>query len=426
MTVKKPESIGKELIPYVGVFLCGFAILTLGGVGLRYAALIPYIFIFLFFCWKRPPLALMFIFCLAPFQQDILGGGPIHLAFSELSLALFLIMFFFRRQGFISLGPITFPVLTYFIICVGLSFINWRGPTTVISLFQMFLYFFGAVTVFAYFAERKLNFTYIFNAFIIVCIVLSVRLIINPAPYVWGLHKNGIGDSLASALIVCVGLWWSNDNKRKRLLLNFAMIILVVGLFFSLSRGAWLGAFSGIFLFLALKRKFSLLLRLAIILIPIIAICWRQLPQGTREYVVDFSAERRNIAYRYKSLEFAMSMFEQNPIYGMGVGLRKEFDATNVITSVLAETGIIGAIPFILIHIAFFIMVWKTRRRLDPKSYMFSILIIGAALHMNRLMHGMVDHYWSRGTSMIGWAGTGMAIGVYLACLNERKQEKAS
>jgi len=33
-------------------------------------------------------------------------------------------------------------------------------------------------------------------------------------------------------------------------------------------------------------------------------------------------------------------------------------------------------------------------------------------LVLGKLVHGMVDHYWSRGAIMIAWASVGMALSV--------------
>ena len=59
-------------------------------------------------------------------------------------------------------------------------------------------------------------------------------------------------------MIVGTELWFAAKGRRKHIL-SLALAIIAAGLFFSLSRGAWLGAVIGIFVLIALRRQFRLL-----------------------------------------------------------------------------------------------------------------------------------------------------------------------
>jgi hypothetical protein len=91
------------------------------------------------------------------------------------------------------------------------------------------------------------------------------------------------------------------------------------------------------------------------------------------------------------------------------VGLRKEYDATNVFLLTLAETGVVGMAAFLYLHIAMALMVWRARRFAPRDDMLFTALALGGALVLSKFIHGMVDHYWSRGALMIAWASAGMA-----------------
>jgi hypothetical protein len=93
--------------------------------------------------------------------------------------------------------------------------------------------------------------------------------------------------------------------------------------------------------------------------------------------------------------------------------LRKEYDATNVIWVCLAETGIPGLIAFAAIHGVYLQMVRKTKKFVPETSPLYSLLVVGAALVFARLVHGVVDHYWSRGALLVAWGGAGMSVAVY-------------
>ena len=123
------------------------------------------------------------------------------------------------------------------------------------------------------------------------------------------------------------------------------------------------------------------------------------------------------------SVDLAKNYFEQSPVVGVGVGLRKQYDATNLVMSTLAETGVVGLLTFSLIYVSFFRMIWWTRKRVAQTEIQFSFLVVGAALTGCTLAHGMVDHYWSRGAITIAWASVGMAVGVHLSV---RKQNRAA
>ena len=408
------------------------AILVIGaslayfGIEIKYAFGIPYLFVFIFLCWNRPEIVLALIFSLAPFQQDIAEGGPVKFSFSELSLVLafptFMIKRLTRRRFPISIGPILIPTVLYFSVCLYSSWATSQGKEALISLIQMFLYLFCAVSIFSSLLEKKEDLILSLKGFVLVCVFLS--LLVPGGPYVLGLHKNGIGGSLSCGIIACTELWFNTENSKQRRLLAIVCMIIAAGLLFSLSRGAWLGAVAGLFLLFALRRRFKFLLRTATVLIPIILICWNFLPQERREYALDFRPQAYNVAARLSSIEFAKSQFQENPLYGVGVGLRKTYDATNVIWLVLAETGIAGLVTFASIYFVFFLMVWRTQAYFNRGDPLYSLLAIGSALVLDKLAHGMVDHYWSRGASMLAWAGAGMAIGVYMTMRQQLKRNR--
>ena len=105
----------------------------------------------------------------------------------------------------------------------------------------------------------------------------------------------------------------------------------------------------------------------------------------------------------------------------MGVGLRKEYDATNLFWLTMAETGVLGIAAFLWIHWSFLRMVWITQKRLARNETLYSLTAIGGALITSRFFHGMVDHYWSRGAIMIAWDSAGMATFAYLAMRKRRR-----
>jgi hypothetical protein len=238
---------------------------------------------------------------------------------------------------------------------------------------------------------------------------------------VFGLHKNGIGGTLAATFVVATELWFAAKTRKRKIWLSFALMIMAAALLFILSRGAWMAAIAGVLVIVSLRRQFKMLLKVGLLLVPMIAVFWYFLPQEKKDYALGFGADRYNIQLRYESIDKALGWFHASPVYGLGVGLRKEYDATNVVLLTLAETGVIGLGTFVLIHIVFVGTIWKTQARLYRDEPMYSLCAVGAALVLGLFVHGVVDHYWSRGVPMLAWGAAGMAIGSWRVSRYRRK-----
>jgi hypothetical protein len=396
-----------------------------------YVAGFFYVLAYFAICWKRPQVAMMLIFALAPFQNDIGamghapdpndpagdsgdsggGGGP-HFSMAEINLMLAAILFVLKRRPLL-FGPALVPTLMYFGVCMFSSFLSWR-PTTMTSMVQMGLYIIIAVAVFTSLGRDERDFTLSFYGLLAVGLVLAIAVLVTHSGYVLNLHKNGVGGSLSCAVIVATELWLAAPTPKRKMLMAWILGILVAGLFFGLSRGGWIGAGVGIALLLAMRGEFKTLLKVLFVFVPLLTLCWFLLPEKSRDYTTGLSAKNENIQMRYNSVEFAREQFDTNPYLGVGVGLRKEYDATNLFWLTLAETGVPGALTFLFLQFSIIAMVWKTQKRLRRDDPLYSAVAIGGALLLGRLIHGMVDHYWSRGAITIAWAGVGMATYGYL------------
>ncbi|MEI8233442.1 MAG: O-antigen ligase family protein [Verrucomicrobiota bacterium] len=369
--------------------------------------------------WKRPALALLSIFALAPFQNDLSMGGAFRFSIAEVNLLLTLPIFIAHGRP-ARLGPLAFPVAAYLALCLFSSALHWRD-TTLVSLIQIAVYLVIAVMVFRSLPRRVEEYRGSLFALIAVCCLLAGLVLVKQSGYVLGLHKNGAGGSLASGLIVCAELWFAERDALRKQWLLAAMILIASGLVFTLSRGAWLTAVTGLAVILLLRRQFHLLLRAAFVFAILAAVCWGRLPSEARTYATAFERGNYNIQARYEAMDYALDEFWKNPFTGAGVGLRKEYDATNVFLLTLAETGVPGLVALVAIHLAFLRMAWRSRRYLTRSTPEASLVALAAALMIGKLMHGTVDHYWSRGDLMLTWAAAGMAI---RACAAGRRRSK--
>lgn len=381
-----------------------------------------YALAFSWIAWHRPDIAMLLIFSIAPFQQD-LGRGGLRFSLTEIHIALLLPIMILRNHRDhrpVRFGPILIPVLFYFGVCIYASLYNYLGRSTVISIAQMALYMVVVVGIFASFPDRVEQLRPSFYGLMAVGCFIASYSIITHNNFFLGLGKNGVGQSLSCAVLVCVEMWFAEKRPQRKVLLAGVLALLAAGLVFSVSRGAWAGCFMGLLLICGFRRQLQLMLVLGIVMAPMVALAWQYLPSETKNYASDFSAKRYNIQQRYVFIDTARKMWEESPIYGKGVGLRKEYDATNLAWSTLAETGTLGLIAIIWIHIAFFWTVFRLHPQVRRDSMHYSLLLIGGALLLRHLTHGMVDHYWSRGAVTLAWSGAGMVGYVYFVV----KQEK--
>ena len=370
-----------------------------------------YATLFWMITWKRPGLALFSIFALAPIQNDLSMAGPLRFSIAEVNLLLTLPVFVMQSRP-ARLGPLAFPVAAYLVCCLFSSALQWRD-TALVSLIQIGVYLVAAVMVFRSLPRRVEQYRASLFGLIAVCCILAAFVLANQSGYVLGLHKNGAGGSLACGMIVCTELWFAERDSLRKQWLLVALGIIACGLFFTLSRGAWITAISGVGVILLLRRQFVMMMRATVVFAALVAICWGRLPADARNYATGFERENYNIMARYNSIDYAQAEFETSPLTGVGVGLRKEYDATNILLLTLAETGVPGLVALLAIHVAFLRMAWRSRHYLARSSPEASLVTIGSALVIGKMLHGTVDLYWGRGDLMLTWAAAGMAIRAY-------------
>lgn len=354
---------------------------------------------------KAPCFPLVLIFGLAPFQNDISAVGGLHFSLSEVHLLLAVPLLFLRGwRG--DLSWMSWELWGGLLITVLLTLPSWRDNSAV-SLVQMGLYWIGAVAVFSILPRRRSDFEPVFFALLGVGCLLSLAALVNGSSYFWGLHKNGVGASLSCAFILGVERWLTAAKKLRLIYLGVVALI-ASGLLVVLSRGAWLAAGVGVAFLLAWRGQYRRLFQLGVFLVPLFLLIWTLVPKESREYATSFDPERYNIRARVLNTEWALEQWRSSPWIGVGTGLRKEYDATNVFWLTLAETGPLGLLAFLGVHGRLLGGVW-TRRRAS-QTHVTSLLPLAGALVAAKFAHGLVDHYWSRGAIMIAWAAVGMAL----------------
>jgi hypothetical protein len=347
------------------------------------------------------------IFGLAPFQNDVSGLGWLHFSLSEVHLLLSMPLLVVRGwRG--HLGWMTPALWGGLIVTVLLSVPNWRDTSTV-SLIQMALYWIGAVAVFSGLPQQHVDLRMSWRLLVLVASLLALSALATRSSYFWGLNKNGVGASLACGLIVALECW-AGAGRTERRFYMVALPLIAGGLVIVLSRGAWIAAAAGAGFLLAWRGQYRRLLALGLLTIPVVAVVWSVLPAESREYAVGFDQSRYNIKARTLNTDWALEQWRSSPWLGVGAGLRKEYDATNLVWLTLAETGPLGLAALVFVHAWCVLGMWRQRRDRALWEGKPSPVALAGALVLSKFIHGLVDHYWSRGAIMVAWAAVGMAM----------------
>ena len=363
-------------------------------------------FIVLAATWPR--LALLFLLGSAPFVWDV-GGGPVKMAVADFALVLVLIAFVMIGRPRRVRNPLWIPIGAYFAVCLFSLFGSGLREGALSSLVQMVVYLVATVYVFSACIRDPLEVFPALYAFIAGNLVLVVLLFLAGSNYAFGLHKNNTGSSIGLGLMTAIGLWMGETSKARVRVLTLAILVLLAGLVFTLSRGSWMGAITGTLVMQLLRRQWKYALKMMALVVPIAAIVWMLLPSESKEVATAVGADVYTTKARLISIEYAFSHFRSSPVIGVGLGLRKTFDATNVVMTTLAETGVLGFLSFFSIFAVFAAMVWRGAKRIDVSDPAMVLLTVGAAFMTAKLVHGMVDHYWVRGILPV-WAGAGLAV----------------
>lgn len=384
-----------------------------------------YIVTFMMLAWKFRTAAMFCIYLSALFPVDI-GGAGVAVGIGELHLALItvlLILDFVIQRWPIPRNPLYIPVAFYIGICIISSMYHPRGTAMIISIVQMFLYFIITTAVFSNFLPHTYQHLRVVQSIIYGGIFLACGIMMTGSNYFLDMHKNAIGGALSYAIVICLELWYSAPWSRYKSFLLLALAIIAVGLFHTLSRGGWMGAVVGMLTVIILRGDIRFLIKVLLVMIPVVCLSWTQLPEEQRFYIFSFDVSQANIRDRLDTIMETQKYFDRAPLIGFGVGLRKTLDATNIVWITLAETGILGFLGFLGVHLAMLIMAIKACRLLDPKDPRYSLVVIGTGLVFGKVVHGCVDHYWSRGSLLVVWGAAGMAIAAYYSALRDARQE---
>jgi O-antigen ligase len=227
--------------------------------------------------------------------------------------------------------------------------------------------------------------------------------------YLPGFNKNAIGSFLAAGLVLAYGLHRSERGAFREPFLLMAMVVDLLGLLASGSRGAMLGAAAGVLaVSLLLKRgkivAIALLTLLVALYVAVVA------PGITQKTSLPGSYDTTSL--RVHIWKDAIHTIEKHPILGTGGGTYYDVqygqgDPSNLFLLTWAEIGIPGMAALIYFLISFGRLLLRSRHLQDEHAI---LAIAAGGVVVSILVHSQVDVSWTRGTYSMAFAMIGIMV----------------
>jgi len=198
---------------------------------------------------------------------------------------------------------------------------------------------------------------------------------------------NPAGSGLLTGVCLAAALMgWPRLNRRGRLLLIVASLVMAVGVYCTYTRSPWLGAGLGVFILLALTLPRSwrgLVLGSLVLSVALVgAAKWERILAFKRDEDAGVRAAAQSVEMRPILAMVAWNMFLDRPLTGCGFGQyadrhvdyladrssglllekARTYSQHNLFLSLLAETGLVGFALFLLLLILWTRDAWRVWR----------------------------------------------------------------
>lgn len=209
-------------------------------------------------------------------------------------------------------------------------------------------------------------------------------------------------------IIISLGLvmFFTNLNSKKKYLVAGSIILMLICLFLTFSRGGWLGLIISIilFTFLTNRKVFLYLLSAGLLSLPAL--------------IHAIGDRTHSDLERIRILQSGWNIFKDHSIIGIGIGQFKSISPAyklwendfihthvhNMIFQTFVETGLIGGLVFLLLLFSIFKLSKDfLKYSVDDKFYKMTFLACIAGL-CGILGHGLVDDpFYDDGPQLLTW-----------------------
>jgi O-antigen ligase len=244
----------------------------------------------------------------------------------------------------------------------------------------------------------------------------------QPNPY-----AGYLGYLMPVALSLAIGATagWRTSGKTSLLLLGLLLasvsLLLLIGIGLSWSRGAWLSAASAVVVVVAFRSRRAMLISVSIIVVACVIILVlgpAVLPTAISGRVAAFSGyfigpdpatteitdANFSVLERLAHWKAGVQMFSTAPWIGLGIGnygvaypqfaLPHWYDplghAHNLYINFLAETGVLGAVAFLLLWVSVAVFAWRQTRSQNLWLSSLALGLLGTVVYLT--LHNLFDN----------------------------------
>jgi O-antigen ligase len=235
---------------------------------------------------------------------------------------------------------------------------------------------------------------------------------------IFGVHKNGIGLSVALGALVALAIFWSKEPAQLAPILpvRCALFLGMPALAFASSRIGVICFLCGMLALSLHYRKVILPLILFAVLVGSLWIAGRIKPPHARGAEMTVSLSEVSVQERMDQYRRSWARFRQNPLLGDGLRARKDIEPHNLEILLLAETGLLGLAAFggvLCSHAALFRHALVRLR--DRGGAILGSVWALAACSVALLVHAQADPFWRKGPLFL----MGASVGILCSLLRE-------
>jgi O-antigen ligase len=301
---------------FSGLFLLGLLLSISSGIYYWVAA--PFIVLFFYAGWQNLYAVFFLLLCSLPFSAEIQVTGTLGTDFPDEPLMLFTTGLFFcywlYKPKIIPGKFIRHPLILLLALTFAWSIVAALSSTDHLISVKFLLakcWYFGAFlfTPLVVFKEKK----EIKNAFIAPALgMLVITVITLCRHYTYGFSFVNINDALYpffrnhvsySAMLVCMipvffAMHKLSSSKSQRNWISLAILVLLIGLILSYSRGAWLALVVGALSSWLIQKKLLIAGYIAAILIMVGSLFWIKANDRYLEYAPDYRTTIFHVNFR--------------------------------------------------------------------------------------------------------------------------------
>lgn len=271
-------------------------------------------------------------------------------------------------------------------------------------------------------------------------------------------HVNYSG-MLVCLLPIGIGIYLLTDEQGKKRKLGFALVIAILGLILAYSRGAWVVAIAGLFVYWLIKRKWLMHALVMSSIVISLALTWLLQENRFLQYRPDFTTtifhtdftdhmaatlalKDVSNAERFYRWTAGVAMAAEEPVTGFGpnsfylhykpyaaqlfrtwVSNNPDHSTVHNYYLLLAlEQGLPGLLVFLII---LFVALYRAQylfHRLQTRLYSYAAMIAGVMLSMIALLNTMSDLIETDKIGGLFW----LCIGVIIALEGKLQEERTT